>query len=212
MACIDLIKQTLHDMFKIKDLGEARYFLGIEFARNNERIQLNQRKYALDLLHDAGFTSNKPAVTPIEVNVKFCPGDSELLANNSEYIRVIGKLLYLTRTRPDLCFSIQQLSQFLDQPIVLHWKALHRILRYVKAAPSQGLLFSSRNNMILQLTAFSDSDWARFNETSRSITVFCVFLGNSLVSWRPKKQTTVSKSSAEASIGHWQLQLVICNG
>lgn len=92
--------------------------------------------------------------------------------------------------------GIQQLSQFLGKPTIFNWNAMHIVLRYIKAAPGQGLLFKANNKTCL--LAYSDSNWTRCSETRRSIIGFYIFLGFSWVSWRSKKQTTISKSSDEA--------------
>lgn len=114
------VKQVLHDLFKIKDLGEARYFLGMEITKGDQGLVLTQRKYALGLLKDTGFTSSKPAATPMETSVRLSHGDLVLLDDNQAYRNIVGKLMYLTITRPDICFAVQQLSQFLDSPTEFH--------------------------------------------------------------------------------------------
>ncbi|XP_014511379.1 uncharacterized protein LOC106770068 [Vigna radiata var. radiata] len=117
------------------------------------------------------------------------------LDDPSSYRRLIGKLLYLTNTRPDLCFSINLLSQFMQSPTDYHYQAIQHVLRYIKSKPSEGLFFSADSPT--HLKAFSDSDWATCPNTRRSTTRFCVFLGSSLVSWKSKKQSIVSRSSTE---------------
>lgn len=122
---------------------------------------------------------SKPTATPMETYIKLAQGDSELFGENVTYRNLIGKLLYLTITRPDISYVVQQLSQFLDKPTVFHLRTLHRVLRYVKAAPGQGLLFPSDNNT--QLATYSYSDWASCTDARKSITGFCVFLGKALI-------------------------------
>lgn len=132
----------------------------------------------------------------METNLKLTHNDSPLLSENSGFRSLVGKLIYLTITRPDITFPVQQLSQFLDSPTEQHLKAAHRLLRYIKGTSGQGLFYPS--NTQLELKAFVDSDWAGCSETRRSVTGYCAFLGGALISWKAKKQTTVSKSSAEA--------------
>lgn len=115
--------------------------------------------------------------------------------------------MYLTIIRPDLSYAVQQHSQFLDKSTVFHWRAAHRVLRYIKVAPGQGLFFKSYNQT--NLAAYCDSEWAGCEVTRRSVIGFCVFLGSALVSWRSKKQTTASKSSVEAEYGASYMVVVV---
>ena len=196
LSLINSLKEFLHTQFKLKDLGQLKYFLGFEIARSSQGILLSQRHYALQLLEDTGFLGAKPAPVPMDPKLRLSASDGELLEDASLYRRLVGRLLYLTLSRPDITFAVHQLSQFLSQPRVPHLQAVHYLLRYIKSHPGQGLLFSSTSS--LQLRAFSDADWASCKDSRKSITGFCVFLGDSLVSWKAKKQTTVSRSSAEA--------------
>lgn len=165
-------------------------------ARSKEGLTLYQRKYTLDLLEDAGVLGSKPCSTPMEHTLRLQKDSGTPLADVTSYRRLVGRLLYLTHTRPDICFAVSQLSQFLHSPTSAHFDAAIRVLKYLKSSPATGLFFSANND--LKLKGFSDSDWGTCLDTRRSITGFCFFLGSSLISWKSKKQATVSKSSSEA--------------
>ncbi|KAK3014383.1 hypothetical protein RJ639_009157 [Escallonia herrerae] len=189
-------KKYLNDCFKLKDLGPLKYFLGIEAARGPRGLFLSQRKYALDILFESGLSASKPAAFPMEQNHGLALAGGPLLSDPGPYRRLIGRLVYLTITRPDICYVVHVLSQFMQSPRSQHWDATLRVLRYLKAAPGQGLFLPADSP--LHIYAFCDSDWASCPLTRRSVTGYFVSLRNSLISWRTKKQPTVSRSSAEA--------------
>jgi hypothetical protein len=194
---INQVKQFLRTTFPIKDLGKLKYFLGIEVARSAKGIVLCQRKYALDILADSGFSGARPVSFPMETTLKLSANDaSPPLIDPASYRRLIGRLLYLTITRPDLLYAIQTLSQFMANPHTMHLQAAERVLRYLKATSGQGLFLKADSTF--HLKAYSDSDWGGCINTRRSVTGYLVFLGDSLISWKSKKQPTVSRSSAEA--------------
>jgi len=157
---------------------------------------MNQRKHALELLKDVGLLVCKPVVTTIDNLVKLSSTGSVPFTDVYAYRRLIGRLIYLTNTRPDITFSVQQLSQFLDKPTIAHYNATIRILKYIKGASSLGLFFSSSSSA--HLKAFCDSDWDTCSDSRQSVTSFSVYHGNFLISSKSKKQGTISKSSCEA--------------
>ncbi|XP_026417439.1 uncharacterized protein LOC113312921 [Papaver somniferum] len=190
------LKNHLSTCFQMKDLGTLSYFLGIEVSKSADGYFVSQAKYAYEIIARSGITDAKVTDTPLEVNVRHGPSDGKLLSNPTLYRQLVGSLNYLTITRPDISHAVHIVSQFMSAPRSTHYVVVLRILRYLKGTLYQGLQFSSKSKLILR--AYSDSDWAGDVTDRRSITGYCLFLGDSLISWRSKKQTVVSRSSAEA--------------
>ena len=130
--------------------------------------------------------------------MKIGKGDNEAAVDKTFYQRLIGKLIYLNHTRPDISYAVSLLSQFMSEPHEIHLRAAYLILSYLKFSVRQGLFFSREGG--LSLEAYTDSDWAGSVVDSRSTSRYCTFLGGSLVTWRNKKQKEVSLSSAEAEL------------
>ncbi|RVW32142.1 Retrovirus-related Pol polyprotein from transposon RE1 [Vitis vinifera] len=154
---IQKLKQHLFTHFQTKDLGKLKYFLGIEIAQSSSGVVLSQRKYALDILEETGMLDCKPVDTPMDPNVKLVPGQGEPLGDPGRYRRLVGKLNYLTITRPDISFPVSVVSQFLQSPCDSHWDAVIRILRYIKSTPGQGVLYENRGHT--QVVGYTDADW-----------------------------------------------------
>lgn len=151
------VKEFLSTQFKIKDLGTLKYFLGLELARSIAGIYLNQRKYTLDLLKDVGLSSCTASLLPMEQNHHLLqPDDSTTIPDISLYRRIIGRLIYLTISRPDISYSVHVLSQIMANPKTSHMQAAVKLLRYLKGTCGHGLLLSSQST--LQLSAFCDAD------------------------------------------------------
>nr|KYP48424.1 Retrovirus-related Pol polyprotein from transposon TNT 1-94 [Cajanus cajan] len=153
---INKVKQSLHAQFHIKDLGEAKFFLGLEITRSCKHIVVNQRKYSLKLLSDSGLLYCKAATTPMDNSVRLGATTSKPLSDINSYRRLIGRLLYLTTTRLDIAFVVNQLSQFLSAPTNQHQAAVHNVLRYIKGSPRCGLFYPSSNTH--KLTTYNDSN------------------------------------------------------
>ncbi|KAJ0441170.1 putative RNA-directed DNA polymerase [Helianthus annuus] len=196
---IENVKQRLKESFLIKDLGLLRYLLGIEVLYADGCICLSQRKYCLELLSEFGYLGCKPVATPIEQSFLItskCKTDQKILKNINGFQRLVGKLIYLSLTRPDISYAVQFLSQYMHSPTQTHLDIALRLLRYLKLSPGKGVNFKKCEHMII--TGFVDSDWAKCLKTRKSVTGYGIFLGETLVSWKSKKQSVVSRSTAEA--------------
>ncbi|KAJ4790588.1 Retroelement pol polyprotein-like [Rhynchospora pubera] len=193
---INHFKQYLCATFHMKDLGQLKYFLGIEIARGPVGLFLSQRKYSLDIIAECGLLGAKPAMTPLEHNHNLAKATGDEMKDPEKYRRLVGRLIYLTITRPELCYAVHTLAQFMHAPLQIHYAAAVRVVRYLKKNPGQEIVLRADND--LQLYGYCDSDWASCPITRRSLTGYFVLLGDSPISWKTKKQHTVSRSSAEA--------------
>lgn len=196
---IDEFKSYLSSKFMMKDLGMLKYFLGIEILENDNGICMTQRKYCLELLQEFGLLAAKPVTTPLPENCVLAVDESEtdkFLKDIGEYQKLLGKLIYLTHTRPDISYAVHCLSQYMHSPLQSHLKIALRVLRYLKNAPGTGIQIYKESDH--KMRCYTDSDWAKCLKTRRSVSGFCVFFGKTLISWKSKKQATISRSSAEA--------------
>nr|CAN80475.1 hypothetical protein VITISV_027529 [Vitis vinifera] len=180
----------------MKDLGHLSYFLGLEITHSTDGLYITQAKYASNLLSQAGLIDSKTVDTPVELNAHLTPSGGKPLSNPSLYRRLVGNLVYLTVTRPDISYVVHRVSQYLSAPRSTHYAAVLRILRYLKGTLFHGLFYSAQSPLVLR--AFSDADWAGDPTDRRSTTGYCFLLGSSLISWRSKKKTFVARSSTEA--------------
>nr|CAN61640.1 hypothetical protein VITISV_021909 [Vitis vinifera] len=185
----------LSNEFSMKDLGDLHYFLGVEVQANEKGLFLSQTKYALDLLQRASMIDAKPISTPFVVG-QHLSAEGTLFSDPTLFRSLAGALQYLTITRPDLSFSVNSIFQFMHAPTEDHFRALKRILRYVKGTAHHGLQLHKQSTR--DLLGYSDADWAGCPDTRRSTTGYAIFFGANLISWSSKKQSTVSRSSAEA--------------
>ena len=195
LSLIDSFVHKLRHEFSIKDLGTLTYFLGLEFTHSTTRIFLSQLKYTRDLLLRADLLHCKPVATPMIVS-QHLAADGTPFHSPTAYRSLVGALQYLTITRPDITHAVNSVSQFMHNPQDHHFQAVKRILRYVKGTLHFGLKITPSTTF--NISAFSDADWVGCPDTSRSTSGYAIFLGDNLVSWTSKKQSTVSRSSAES--------------
>jgi hypothetical protein len=192
--------------FEVKDLGELKYFFGIEVARSPQGIVLSQRKYILDLLNETCMLGCRPASTLIDSNNKLCAGPGDPV-NKESYQRLVGRLIYLCHTRPDITYAVSVVSRYMHDPRSGHLDAVYRILQYLKSGPGKGLFFKSHGHM--KVEGYCDADWTSCLDDRRSTSGYCVFIGGNLVSWRSKKHSVVSRSTTEAE--YRAMALMVCN-
>ncbi|GKB63353.1 ribonuclease H-like domain-containing protein [Tanacetum coccineum] len=171
-----------------------KYFLGIEVLENKNGVCLSQMKYYLELLCEYGLLACKPAATPLQQNNVLSFDETEkdkFLPSMTEYQKLVGKLIYLSVTRPDIAYDVHCLSQHIHAPLQSHFSAGLKVLRYLKQALRTGIQFDKGN--MFRLHAFSDADWAKCLKTRKSVSGFCVHFCNNLVSWKSKTQATISR-------------------
>ena len=169
----------------MKGLGTLSYFLGLEVTSSSDGYYLSQAKYASNLLSKAGIIDNKTVSTPLEYNAKLTPLDGEPISNATRYCQLVGSLIYLTVTRPNISNALSMVSKFMDASRSVHYATVLWILQYVKGTLYHGLHYSSQSSV--KFYAYSNADWASDPTNWCFITGFCFLLGTSLVSWRSKK-------------------------
>ncbi|RVW45822.1 Retrovirus-related Pol polyprotein from transposon RE1 [Vitis vinifera] len=170
------LQNYLSREFEMKDLGPLKYFLGIE---------------------EIGMLGCQPVNTPIEEGLKLCVELNQVSTDKGRYQRLVGRLMYLAHTRPDLAYALSVVSQYMHNPREQHMNAFMRILRYLKNAPGKGILFA-KNVDHQSIEVYTDADWAGAVDDRRSTSGYFTFVGGNLVTWKSKKQNVVARSSAEA--------------
>ncbi|XP_016164021.1 uncharacterized protein LOC107606473 [Arachis ipaensis] len=187
----------LNAKFALKDMGDLHYFLGIQVNKTCDGgLVLTQQKYIGEVLKKAGMVGCAPCHTPLPSTTKITALGGSSFCDPQLYRSIIGSLQYLTITRPEICYSVNKLSQFVQAPLESHWRLVKRVLRYLNGTASYGLHLKQESSM--GITAYSDSDWAGDPDDRKSTSGYCIFLGANLISWASKKQTVVARSSTEA--------------
>ena len=171
---IEKLQNYLSKEFEMKDLGALKYFLGIEVSRSKHGLFLSQRKYVLDLLSETGNSACQPVGTPIEMNHGLSIYPDQTPANKERYQKLVGKLIYLTHTRPDLSYAVSVVSQFMHNPSDRHMDAVNRILAYLKSSPGKGIMFTKHGH--LDIVGYTDSDFAGSKLDRKSTSGYVSFV------------------------------------
>ncbi|XP_039121527.1 uncharacterized mitochondrial protein AtMg00810-like [Dioscorea cayenensis subsp. rotundata] len=189
-------KEEMMKTFEMSDLGELKYILGLEVKNLNDGLFVSQHKYAANLLNKFGMENCNSATTPMNTNEHLQLHDDSENVCSTKYRRIVGGLLYLTHTKPDLMFAVSTVSRFMSSPSSHHYGALKRILRYVKGTLNYGLFYKTIGG--LELQGHSDSDWGGSIDDRRSTSGWCFSLRSAVIAWSSKKQTIAALSSTEA--------------
>lgn len=186
---------TQQEIFS-KRPGDLHHFLGVEVISLASGLFLSQEKHISDLLIKHRLDGAKETLTPMSSSTSLVLEDGSQKVDPTPYRQLVGSLQYLSITRPDICYAVNRLSQFMHAPSETHWSALKRVLRYLKGTIHYGLFLNRTAKF--NLSAFSDSDWGGDRDTGRSTTGYIIYLGSNPISWKSSKQKSVSRSSSEA--------------
>ncbi|GJU70491.1 putative ribonuclease H-like domain-containing protein [Tanacetum coccineum] len=189
-------EKLMHEKFQMSSMGELTFFLGLQVKQKKDGIFISQDKYVAEILKKFRFTEVKTASTPMETQKPLLKDEDGKEVDVHMYRSMIGSLMYLTSSRPDIMFAVCACARYQVNPKVSHLHAVKRIFRYLKGQPKLGLWYPKDSPF--DLVAYTDSDYARASLDRKSTTGGCQFLGSRLISWQCKKQTVVANSTTEA--------------
>ncbi|GJS40653.1 putative ribonuclease H-like domain-containing protein, partial [Tanacetum coccineum] len=192
----DEFEALMKSRFQMNSIGELPFFLGLQVKQKEYGIFISQDKYVAEILKKFDFVSVKTVSTPIETNKSLTKDEEAADVDVHLYRSIIGSLMYLTVSRPDIMFAVCACSRFQVTPKTSHLNVVKRIFRYLKGKPKLGLWYPRVSSFDLE--AYSDSDYAGANLDRKSTTGGCQFLGRRLISWQCKKQTIMATSTTEA--------------
>jgi hypothetical protein len=188
-------KLGLASEFEMTDVGLMHYFLGMEVWQEEGHIFPGQGKYAADILSRFQMEDCRPMSTPMVTNWKKLSASDSQLVDATGYRQLIGSLMYLVNTRPDICFAVNTLCQFMVEPRSVHWVGAKHVLRYIASSVDFGLDYVRGDGV--NLVGCTDSDWVGCAIDRKSTLRCCFGLGSRVVSWFSRKQKSVALSSVE---------------
>ncbi|CAJ2671832.1 unnamed protein product [Trifolium pratense] len=190
-------KNSMKDNFAMTDLGKIRYFLGVEVIQDSRGIFINQQKYATEILTRFNMDSCNSVCSPIVPGTKLIKDESGKAVDSTQFKQIVGCLMYLTATRPDLCYSVCLIARYMERPTEIHLAAAKRILRYLKGTMKYGILYES-GEVVIKLEGWTDSDYAGDSDDRKSTSGYIFKVGSGAISWSSKKQPIVTLSTTEA--------------
>ena len=188
--------ELMQKEFEMSMMGELTFFLGLQIKQLQDGIFISQSKYVKELLKKYGLLNSKALNTPMSSTLNLDQDENGKSVDEKQYRGMIGSLLYLTASRPDIMFSVCLCARFQANPKESHLTAVKRIFRYLNGTKDLGLWYPRGDDF--KLIGYSDSDFAGYKVDRKSTSGHCLFLGSSLISWSSKKQTSVALSTAEA--------------
>ncbi|GJS90019.1 putative ribonuclease H-like domain-containing protein [Tanacetum coccineum] len=189
-------EKLMKDKFQMSSMGELTFFLGLQVQQKEDGIFISQDKYVAEILKKFNYTDVKSASTPVDLEKPLVKDGDADDVDVHLYRSMIGSLMYLTASRPDIMFVVCACARFQVTLKTSHLLAVKRIFRYLKGKPTLGLWYS--RDSPFELVAYTDSDYAGATQDRKSTTGGCQFLGNMLISWQYKKQTVVATSTTKA--------------
>nr|GEV61297.1 retrovirus-related Pol polyprotein from transposon TNT 1-94 [Tanacetum cinerariifolium] len=198
--CDDFAK-IMHDKFKMSMMGELNILLGLQIKQFEDGIFFNQSKYIKEMLKKFGLEDSKPMKTPISTETKLTKDVEGESVDNTKYRGMIGSLLYLTASRPDIMFSVFLCARFQKDPKISHLEAVKRIFRYIKGTMHLGLWYPKESDV--ETIVYANSDHAGEYVDRKSTSGICTFMGCCLTSWFSKKQTALAISTTKAEYLLW---------
>jgi hypothetical protein len=195
---MNAFKESMKNRFAMTDLGRMKYFLGIEVIQSNEGIFICQQKYAAEILSRFGMNDCNKVCSPIVPECKLGKNENGRASDAKVYKQMVGCLMYLLATRPDLAYSVCLVARFMERPTEIHVAAVKRILRYLKGTIGCGIMYKRLTVDNLRLVGWSDSDYAGDVDDRKSTSGFVFMLGSGAISWSSKKQPIVTLSTTEA--------------
>ncbi|GKA84467.1 putative ribonuclease H-like domain-containing protein [Tanacetum coccineum] len=189
-------EKLMKDKFQMSSMGELTFFLGLQVQQKEDGIFISQDKYVDEILKKFNYTDVKTASTLVDLEKPLVKDGDATDVDVYLYRSMIGSLMYLTASRPDIMFAVCACARFQVTPKTSHLLAVKRIFRYLKGKPTLGLWYS--RDSPFELVAYTDSDYAGATQDRKSTTKGCQFLGNRLISWQCKKQTVVATSTTKA--------------
>jgi hypothetical protein len=189
-------KHSMKNNFAMTDLGRMKYFLGVEVKQDEKGIYINQQKYALEILKRFGLSECNSVCNPLVPGCKLKKDESGKASDSTKYKHMVGSLMYLLATRPDLAFSVCLVARYMERPTEIHVAAVKRIMRYLKGTVNYGLVYD--RNSSNELVGWSDSDYAGDADDRKSTSGYVFMIGERTISWSSKKQPIVTLSTTEA--------------